>query len=920
MNPAKMKKIYNKLKLLDKHAAKGQHYIRTQKYKPAQIQLASALKILRLRDIAEVMGDPDHKHTLSRLTEHYAIALQRDARINASIVNFIKSICILERFCSSLDRFPYDLSRMYINLGLSFHMDRDYENSIPCHQKAIRTIDVCKNISDDDKCYIQLVAINNISVSYYDYNNIDKSSEKNLEAISIAKNYPHKNADISREYARAVNIAYMLSEKTGFSPKDDVFEDAIKEVISYERQHDQSSIAIYKAGYANLLKQKGKTEAALSEYADSINLYETTRDISIGSTSALCALYSSASDLLSFMETPLKWAVDKSIRFVDLLELTPDNGLTGWDDTNLQSMRDCFAWFHANWLSYAIKEQAYKEIPRILFAIQGRELAAEVLDQLIDVDDSNLPEQIKKFAKIRRQLREMSERNQKSSPGGGDLSPISPDTRSLSSWNTQQSEKAGKKASKEYNRLHRKMVELRNEVAKLPDFEALQLPYDSFTLEFIQRGMADSHGILLLISFEGINGILLISKTGKPRWFAIDTIDKLAERTNSLAHSNPRGLQGYRRNTSDDKQSADQEQTISPEERLHFWPNMIRDLKETIWNPLMDCLPSNINELIILPQGSLHQLPIECGKPEGLSLRFYPGLVFYGLETGLIKKNPSEPIDDTICSVGLLHYDHRGNHEKYLPGVAKEIKAIRELYGDGHCQDLGIPDPYPNQPGEIKLLHFSGHGGKDPHNEHSTAIEVGKNQTLGQRNLLLGKGLVKHAFINSCTTGRIREDSRGTPVSLVTGLMRSGTRSITAALQPISDQAAARFGILWHKHWLESDDKDPCRTLEKTKEVFHQSFLKEKWNADLTDHVTGNHKIRDEFRDYLVASFNLNQDEAAEIDRLIKQQENDPKGWETLPELLIQALEKMGRFNQPLEQYCHPDLGTMLFCMRVYGA
>lgn len=637
------------------------------------------------------------------------------------------------------------------------------------------------------------------------------------------------------------------------------------------------------------LESIGEKAKAVESYKAAETIYESMDSINhfLPKNKERCRLYANSSSLLEHIESPLTWARSTSNKLVTLLELAPAPETSCDQESTWESMRNDFTRFHSNYLQFVITNQHFEEVPRILFTIQGRELAAELLDHMDTPDNVNLPKDIKAYQRIRKQLRELSH----------------------ASTRLKQETHEDKDREKRQE-LHLQMTAARQTAAKLPEYRLLGIPFEDFSLESIQarNDFSKDQGLLLLISHTNTQGMLLITKQGAPQWIDLPVADRLVEQTIRFTNSLIGNHRQYRRDNNTETFSPDQH--LSTEEFNNFWPQMSVEFQTHFWQPLQNKIDS-LKELIILPHGSLHLLPLGAGGPSGLKLRFYPGLVYYVLQTFMTTKHKEIK---TTCDLGLIHYDYQGDPKRYLPSVGKEISAITSIYKKNKldCRNLTSPETFPNSPLHINALHFAGHGDRDPRDSHSTAILVSRDQVIGQRDLIDGKARVNHAFINSCTTGTIRENHHGTPISFVTGLLRTGARSVTAALFPIADHLAAIFARVWHQQWINTGQQSPNQTMELSR----NAFVKEIWRIMLTKEVDNCDTLCTDIRAQLISFFRLSEEQTTHIDFLINNNINHP---ERLPLLLTEYLDKMGYFKVDDTKNLSPEIGTILYGMRVYG-
>jgi tetratricopeptide (TPR) repeat protein len=830
-------------------------------------------------------------------------------------------------FCKGRIEFDPDRAGTAMNLGNALYSTGDYDGAIESFRqaKALYEGNFCKGRIELDpgraKTFMNLGAA---LYSTGDYDGAIKSYEQAQKLYE--SEYCKGRIDFDPDRARTfTNLGAALDSIRDYDAAINAYRQA---QALCEGDFCKGRIEL-DPGRAKTFMNLGSALLKKGDYNDAIRSYKQTQKFYEGETvghwlplnKERCVIYANVSHLLNKMDKPLVWARQKSELLIRLLELAPDReSATKETATTWEEMRRNFAVFHANWLSFVINQQQYEEIPRILFCIQGRELASEVLDELEEVEEHPLPDQVKAYLKLRQQLRKMVQRKKGSSAGITD--PFGPGARSLDQRRQSKELEAEKEAIAEYNQLHNKMVAARHKASKLPGYEFLELPYDTFTLESIQA-IQDFHShqkLLLMIHYEEVQGVLIIKKQGSPKWIPLNGMDELVKQTELLSGDRYSYYGKSRRNTHDERRGKKDIPVMSAAERSRFWPDMIRKLRETFWSPIEQHLEGR-SELVILPQGSLKQLPVLAGKPEAVTTVFYPGLIYYALQTGLIKRNEQESVQSTYYPAALLYYDHRHNPKTFLPGVEKEVEAIRAVHQKHNslCESLEYPAPFPGDPIEIDLLTGIGHGGDDPHMPFSTAMEVSRDQFLGYQDILSGRAKVRHAFFNTCLIAMNRDDSRGNPMGLSSAFLRKGARSVTGFLYPVSDLFASCFGPIFHKHWLDSKTKDLNTVLRCARKEFMESavdLLKQNWFTKLKREVANYTTVREKTQAQLTEAFELDKDGAAQISRLIEHYEGPE---EELPALVINTLTELKSAGLNGDDPPLMAIGTILYGIRTYG-
>tara|TARA_R110002072_G_scaffold10478_1_gene48641 strand:- start:553 stop:1206 length:654 start_codon:yes stop_codon:yes gene_type:complete len=95
--------------------------------------------------------------------------------------------------------------------------------------------------------------------------------------------------------------------------------------------------------------------------------------------SLLMSAQANCARLLTYRsDDPHRWAREQSAEMLQLLELAPPEETGAWAE-----MRGSFREFHEQWLRYAVRERRVDLVPEILAVLQGQDVAADVLDRLV---------------------------------------------------------------------------------------------------------------------------------------------------------------------------------------------------------------------------------------------------------------------------------------------------------------------------------------------------------------------------------------------------------------------------------------------------------------------------------------------------------------------------------------------------------
>ncbi len=616
------------------------------------------------------------------------------------------------------------------------------------------------------------------------------------------------------------------------------------------------------------------------------DLYKSTISLRI-ECSNLYALLSTTEGNLGLGE---EFWIKTSQDFIQMLESIPEKDTGEQSETTWQKIQDGFTLFHLNWLTILTNQKQFNDIPLVLFAIQGRDLINEMLIQFNRQENTNqTTKAVLYYQKLRHQRCQIAQEHR---------------ANTLTDYNLIESTKINQII------FHNTLREAREQASKEAGYELLANSHDFLNLANIQSNPAFTlHQVLLVfLSINNKEGMFLIYKDKDLIWIEINGFSELLKSMCQIErYLNSTKSNKYHRGRFTKK--TQKETALTDVEVMTFWSSLEEKIENLIWKPLTYHL-KNISNLYILPQGKLFQIPFNLGSPSHLDLTYYPGLIYYHFKKTIIQHN-----NHCLNSqkTGILSYAPKIGTGKELPSVKHEIEQINILYQQNNkeIEFLNVPH-YPTEPLNLKLLHFSGHGDKDPDNPYSTALLTGQDQYLGEQAIMNGQAHVQHAFLNACVLGMIRENNQGSPLGVVTGFLRQYTDSITTVVLPISDKLAAIFGKAWHKVWLQSVDKNPAKVLKQALVQFQKD--------DLTQQLINSAEeegalLRDELESLLQPYF-LSEKNQEKVWELVSN--NNTNETKTITKI-VDHIASLGCFNTSYKKQVSVEVGVLLYCFRVYG-
>ncbi|MEO9873097.1 CHAT domain-containing protein [Ekhidna sp.] len=247
---------------------------------------------------------------------------------------------------------------------------------------------------------------------------------------------------------------------------------------------------------------------------------------------------------------------------------------------------------------------------------------------------------------------------------------------------------------------------------------------------------------------------------------------------------------------------------------------------KALYSLLIPDLPSDIDELIILPDGILGTLPFEAfindedetedfAKADFLIRNFH---VSYDYSATLFNERHAddEQISPEILLIAPVSFEENEVHMSSLPGSEKEIDEIRYLFmgSDSETKIQLRSDAsefnFKNENlGKYRYLHFATHGLV---NESEPALsriflkpgndEDGSLYTGEIYNLNINADLVT---LSACETGLGKVAKGEGIVGLSRALQYAGANNIIVSLWQVADASTAQMMIEFYKYNLNND-------------------------------------------------------------------------------------------------------------------
>lgn len=448
--------------------------------------------------------------------------------------------------------------------------------------------------------------------------------------------------------------------------------------------------------------------------------------------------------------------------------------------------RSHFSVFHAKYLELALAH-APERIPMILSAIQGRKLAALVLDELESrIQEYPEGDVRRRSLEVRTELRRLALGLQLIS-GGIDEKDGRTSERS---GRFERSHAAYRAQLARFEVKLEEYRQLRLELSRQPGF-AVTTPRLEITCASLQSGLGEQEGLLFLLDFSPepkdtktslAAYALLMRRQGALVLHALPQLSGAPALMRDVdATLGRRG--GYR-----DSAASGQAETALVETGSAT-DAMSNLMQEALWAPLTESL-QGLRRLNVVTHGDLHAIPVSLGCP--VECTTWPGLVFYHLH----KTQP--PPSNEEKNIGILGYSATApGHTSHapIPFVDAESAMVQALWQKANPLDF-------QQSAPVTCIHLAGHGTAAREHLDEAQLLIGPNRSLTFHDVLGSPLRPQVVFLSACLVGQTREDLDGDPLGMVSAFMLRGARYVIAPLVPVSDFYMPLLAVLFHQSWL----------------------------------------------------------------------------------------------------------------------
>lgn len=479
--------------------------------------------------------------------------------------------------------------------------------------------------------------------------------------------------------------------------------------------------------------------------------------------------------------------------------------------------RDAVAGFHAIYLGLCVDLERVELVPRALAGVQGRKLAALVLEELDRRAEVEGPESLaRRYHEVRVRLRQLALGLRVVVGGRAEPGAEGERTAAAEAGHAREQVAAYKAGLAEYRVLRDQvaaaypyfMGPVRSFNPSLTELQSALGLATALVLLMLRRDQSAAGSVVALVILPASAALVPLGT------WAVTPVAAPAEAGRGVGPAvrlSRRGLrlavrEGFCQQAEESAGEADVEEARQWAGIGEPWATW---LGSRFWRPLSPHL-DGVDTLHLVTQGALHGLPYEAGRPPTLNLATYPGLVYYDR-----LRRASE---GTLRPEGRLAFRAYGAEETRcaIPLVQVEPRVLRSLWPAGDAtEDRGGDEV------GVSCLHLAGHGLFDPRDPTLARVWLGPGEALGFHEVMAMRSVPPVVFLSACVVGRTAEDPlEGDPLGLVGALFLRGARYCIGSLQPIQDLYMPILVTLFYQGWC-TQGLPPSRALAEARSRLH---------------------------------------------------------------------------------------------------
>lgn len=237
-------------------------------------------------------------------------------------------------------------------------------------------------------------------------------------------------------------------------------------------------------------------------------------------------------------------------------------------------------------------------------------------------------------------------------------------------------------------------------------------------------------------------------------------------------------------------------------------PPLLDALAAEVVHPLANgLLELGHNRAILVPLGSIGQLPLHAAAPHGFSL----GYATSARALQAVLRSSAGTDRRSLLAVG----NPSRTDEASLPLAVAEVRAIAAMSPTWSSASVLVgeaarADALLQESAAATHLHFAGHGLFRPYEPLESALLLAGKDRLSLDDLLAGKvgfASARLAVMCACRSAnvgdhRLPDEMMGLP----TGLLLAGVPGVVGTMWPVEERASAIFSLRFYEELLGCDD------------------------------------------------------------------------------------------------------------------
>lgn len=255
-------------------------------------------------------------------------------------------------------------------------------------------------------------------------------------------------------------------------------------------------------------------------------------------------------------------------------------------------------------------------------------------------------------------------------------------------------------------------------------------------------------------------------------------------------------------------------------------------LYETLVEPILDDLESNISHLIIVPDEYLSQLPFETlitkdsptkSRYDNMDYLIYKYSIQYELSSAMLNASRSQvKAPNGLLAVGFKQSETQESSQprfSSLPGTQREIEYLKStVSGTFMMGKSGTKGDFLNNAGKYDILHLAVHGEANSTNRYESSLVFnGKGDNiLNTNDLYLANINARLVVLSACESGTGQLNKGEGTFSIARGFSLVGVPSIVMSLWKVNDRITSDLMVGLYSSFI-NDGKSINESLRSAK-------------------------------------------------------------------------------------------------------